>query len=240
MWTLPTAVAAVFLQVVVSQQVFPGDCPTPTVMDFKDAQRTTFTNGPWYEQKKYYAILEKGYDCVTWNFHSAGTAGAMTAHVSIRNSYIHTYDYMQDSLTPKTTDKADYIYRCTQIPVFHTPLSGSYSYQLLAYHEDAATPANSYAVAWSCELSGSGHEEILWILTRSRNYSDTVVKAAIAAVEATGVGLTVHDGSLVQTGQSGCTNLASNATNVFGSPKGEASVDKQELEKLITIGLNRN
>lgn len=240
MWTLSAVVAIVFLQVVASQQYFPGSCPTPKVLPFTDAQRTTFTSSQWIEATKYKATLENGYDCITWDFHSQGTAGAMTAYVSLRSSYWHSYDWMQDSLTPNTKDVADYVYRCTNMPGTHLPLPGTYKYQLLAYNEDKTTPANSYAVAWSCAASGSGHEEILWILTKSRTYDDTVVQAAIKAVQDPKVGLDVYENALVQTGQNGCTNLDANTTNVFVPPKGESSLDKQELKKLLIERLNNN
>jgi len=199
----------------------------------------TFTNGIWYEQKKYYATLEKGYDCVTWDFHAMGSGGAMSAYVSIRSAYWHSYDWMRDTLTPNTKDTADYIYQCTNMPVTHLPLPGTYKYQLLAYHEDATKPENSYAVAWSCAAgSGNSHDEILWILSRSRTYSETLINTAIAAVEDAKVGLDVYKSALIQTGQEGCTNGGSNATSVFGVPTSQASLDEQELRKLLVTRYN--
>jgi len=233
MWTLKAVVAAVFLQVVASQQQFPGNCPTPTILPFNDAARTKFTSSKWFEQTKYYAYLEDGYDCVTWDFSSQGTAGAMDAYVSLRGAYSHYYDYMRDSLSPNTKDVADYTYRCTSKPVTHLPLPGTYKYQLLAFEENTATPAETYAVAWSCAPSTYGHVEILWILTKSRTYNDAVIQRAIAKVQGSTVGLQVNESYLVRTRQDGCTNVAANNTNVFVPPKAEASMDKQELKKLL-------
>merc|ERR1712168_419494 len=160
----------------------------------------------------------------------------MDAYVSLRGAYSHYYDYMRDTLSPNTKDVADYTYRCTSKPGSHLPLPGTYTYYLLAF--EGTTPADTYAVAWSCAPSSFGHVEILWILTKSRTYNDALIQQAIAKVQGSTVGLQVNESFLIRTRQDGCTNVAANNTNVFVPPKAEASMDKQELKKLLITRLN--
>jgi len=120
----------------------------------------------------------------------------------MRNTFWKQDTYMKDTLTPKSDAKiCDYDYVCTSMPVTHLPLPGTYPYQIIL-----TDTFKTYVVAWSCQNSGDGHDEILWILTKERN-SAAAVSAKKTAVDKlkTITGFLVHESYLGDTNQSGCT-----------------------------------
>merc|ERR1739838_486892 len=162
---------------------FPGNCPDTPALENCDLP--AFTSSIWYEHSKYTAKLENGYDCIKWTF--APGSGEVRARVDMRNTFWKQDTYMKDTLTPTSNANiCDYDYVCTSMPVTHLPLPGTYPYKIIATDNNKFAANNKFVVAWSCQNSGDGHDEILWILTKERNSAAAVTAktAALAALKA--------------------------------------------------------
>merc|ERR1740128_565020 len=180
-------VAASCLLAVQSQSIFPGNCPTVSVMSPFDITQYA---GSWYENTKYFAIFELGQKCIKAKYTVIDDSTA-----EVQNSGIKTRDGEATSVTGKVT----------VIEVNTGNLAIAYrnldEVPSTANYLVLGTDYTSYAVVWSCNNLFFFNTQFLWILTRDREPSDDVINSALAVIESNGL----NKNKLRKTDQTNCT-----------------------------------
>jgi len=171
-----------------SQKVFFGGCPSTTIMPNFDPNQYF---GDWYENRKFFAIFEFGQRCIKANYADDGNG-----NIVVTNSALGIITGSPTSVTgiggqvSPPSGALGVTFASTTTP----PTTANYLV--------LGTDYSSYSVVWSCNDFGFFNTQFLWILTREREASESVVNAAIAVIDSNNL----NKNKLRITDQSNCSN----------------------------------
>jgi len=166
-----------------AQEVSLGKCPNFTVIqNFNPSQYL----GTWYEYSNYFAIFQLFSDCVSADYSDISSGGQ--TKIKVVNKGVNTFKgtpnvaegsaVLGEPANPSKPGKL--IVNFDSQPSFAR--SSTTNYNILD------TDYSSYAIVYSCsEKLLVFKTELLWILTRDRNPTQSVIDKATAIIKSQGI-----------------------------------------------------
>ncbi|XP_065575814.1 apolipoprotein D-like [Artemia franciscana] len=168
-WALSFCFSSVFCQV-----SFWGKCPdVSTKSDFNATQYL----GDWFEYARYFAFFQQGQKCTKAQYTGIsdgliGVKNTATYRISNKATFIEGVATIKDSTQPA---------KLTVSFLIGGVILTSSPYWVLE------TDYTTFSVVWSCSNMPFFNKQILWILTRARNPSQSIVDVAYEAIDARGL-----------------------------------------------------
>lgn len=157
-------IAALAMVGLVNAGLSSGQCPTPALKDNFDATKYV---GLWYEQARDGSMPWESNDCQQARY-ALNADGTVAVHNS---QYNPVTDQVEDATAVATFDGAQ-----GQVKFFWYAPAGDYRV--------IDTDYETFALVYSCSSYYVAKSEYIWVLTRERNPSDSVIFNALQTLKA--------------------------------------------------------